>query len=77
MKSFFKSLISRFELKINWNTTTPDGIQVIDERVSILLNLELNQTNYDEIEYWKFTAKSLSINIIDRKSDGFFWLDYF
>jgi len=45
MKSFFTSLISRFELKINWNTTTPDGIQVIDERVSILLNLELNQTN--------------------------------
>ncbi len=40
-----ETTINRFNFDIKWNTTTPDGIQVIDERVSILLNLELNQTN--------------------------------
>jgi len=47
MKSFFTSLISRFDFNIKWNTATPDGIQVINQRVSILLNLELNKAYYE------------------------------
>lgn len=35
--------INRFDFNINWNTTTPDGIQIIDERVNILLNLEFSK----------------------------------
>jgi len=35
--------INRFEFNIKWNTTTPDGIPIIDERVSILLNLEFSK----------------------------------
>jgi len=37
--------IKHFDFDINWNATIPDGIQVIDEKVSILLNLELNQAS--------------------------------
>jgi polyisoprenoid-binding protein YceI len=35
--------INRFDFNVKWNTTTPDGIQIIDERVSILLNLEFSE----------------------------------
>jgi polyisoprenoid-binding protein YceI len=44
-KAAFKAetTINRFEYNINWNTTTPDGIQIIDDRVNILLNLEFSK----------------------------------
>ena len=38
-----ETMINRFEFNIKWNTTTPDGIQILDERVSILLNLEFSK----------------------------------
>ena len=38
-----ETTINRFEFDIKWNTTTPDGIQIIDDRVGILLNLELSK----------------------------------
>ena len=38
-----ETTINRFEFNINWNTTTPDGIQIIDNRVNILLNLEISK----------------------------------
>ena len=38
-----ETTINRFEFNINWNTTTPDGIQIIDNRVNILLNLEFSK----------------------------------
>jgi polyisoprenoid-binding protein YceI len=38
-----EATINRFEFNIKWNTTTPDGIQIIDDRVNILLNLELSK----------------------------------
>lgn len=38
-----ETTINRFEFNIKWNTTTPDGIQIIDDRVNILLNLEFSK----------------------------------
>jgi polyisoprenoid-binding protein YceI len=38
-----ETTINRFEYNIKWNTTTPDGIQIIDERVNISLNLEFSK----------------------------------
>ncbi len=38
-----ETTINRFDFNIKWNTTTPDGVQIIDDRVSILLNLEFSK----------------------------------
>lgn len=38
-----ETTINRFDFNIKWNTTTPDGIQIIDNRVNILLNLEFSE----------------------------------
>lgn len=38
-----ETTINRFDFNINWNTTTPDGIQIIDDRVNIMLNLEFSE----------------------------------
>jgi polyisoprenoid-binding protein YceI len=38
-----ETTINRFEYNIKWNTTTPDGTQIIDARVNILLNLEFSK----------------------------------
>ena len=46
-KTAFKAstTINRFDYNLNWNTTTPEGLSIVDNEVTITLNLEFNQVS--------------------------------